>query len=174
LPLTIASHDDRLLALLGVFDRQTCWGLPKKTPTMRYRIRVRVVRYLDMLIRAFCVDNAHRLALKASERVPSSQWEVYKGVSCPDDIPKSDVKVEIIRGRPQAQELSNESEASDDKEYHIRVEDRRWCDFTVEAPTKKAAIRKAANMDVAAIVPPSAWDGFTSTGSEVDDLEPGF
>ena len=141
--------------------------------TMRYRIRVRFVRYLDMPIHASSVHKAHRLALKASERVPRWQWRAYKAIHSLDDRVKSNVELKIIHDRPQAEHLSDEPGVGEERQYQVTVEVCRWCDFMVEAPTKKAAIRKAASMDASAIVPPSAWDGYTSTVSEEDDLEPG-
>ena len=140
---------------------------------MRYRIRVRFVRYLDIPIHASSVHKAHRLALKASERVPRWQWRAYKAIHCLDDRLEKNVELRVVRKSPQTQDTSNEPDVAEEKQYEVRVEVCRWCDFMVEAPTKKAAIRKAASMDASAIVPPSAWDGYTSTVSEEDDLKPG-
>ena len=140
---------------------------------MRYRIRVRFVRYLDMPIHASSVHKAHRLALKASERVPGWQWRAYKAIHCLDDRWEKNVELKIVRKSPQTQDTSNESDVAEEKQYEVRVEVCRWCDFVIEAPNKRTAIRKAASMDVSAIVPPSAWDGYTSTVSEEDDLKPG-
>src|SRR5262249_7406398 len=141
---------------------------------MRYRVRVRVVRYLDMLIHASSVHSANRIGLEASERVPHSQWEVYKAIHCPDNGMESNVELKVVGGRPPARQSATESEVGEKKGYQVRVMDCRWCDLVIEARSKKAAIRHAACMDVSAIAPPSKWDGYTSTETAEDDLEPGF
>ena len=140
---------------------------------MRYRIRVRIIRYLDMASHASSVHKAHRLAIKASESVPSSQWEVYKAILWLDGRPEKYVELKIVRKSPQAQGVSDDCEVAEKKQHEVRVEECRWCDIVIEAPTKKAALRRAANMDVAAIVPPSEWDGYTSAKSEEDGLVTG-
>jgi hypothetical protein len=126
-----------------------------------------------MPIHASSVHKAHRLALKASERVPRWQWRAYKAIHCLDDRLERDVELRVVRKSPQTQDTSNEPDVAEEKQYEVRVEVCRWCDFVIEAPNRRAAIRKAASMDASAIVPPSAWDGYTSTVSEEDDLKPG-
>jgi hypothetical protein len=125
-----------------------------------------------MQIHASNVHNAHRLAIKASERVPCLQWEAYKSIRCLDDRLEKNVGPKIVRETPQAEHVSDESEVAEKKPYEVRVEVCRWCDIVIEAPSKRAAVRRAASMDVATIAPPSAWDGCTSARSEEDNLEP--
>jgi hypothetical protein len=95
-------------------------------------------------------------------------------IHCLDDGLDSNVTLKVKHERPPEHQSATESEVGQPKGYHVRVMDCCWCDLVIEAPSKPAAIRRAASMDVAAIAPPSEWKSHTSAETPEDDQEPGF
>src|SRR5690242_9369148 len=127
---------------------------------MRYRIRVTMVRYLDMEVEARSEEEVHERALEAAKRVPVERWDEYLRVLCLDDFPPS------VPAKLQLKIRWSEEPELPEGEFRpclTRVSEHRSCRLTVEAPTKREALRRVAAPGRAVGVPSSDWDVYWST-----------
>lgn len=110
---------------------------------MRYRIGVMIARYVDLEVEARSEREALRLAIEGSKDVPAERWSEYRRFRCCDDDPPP-IPIKILR----ASEEPEPPEEGEARRWATRVSKHSWFKLTVDAPTKREALRRVTALEL--------------------------
>jgi len=107
---------------------------------MKYRIRVKSMRYLDVSVEAATEREALLLAEKAASQVAAESWDAYQCATLTSKVASRSPAIIFTHGPSRTDEPE---EIVRLRRYRVRVEVCRWCELVVGARTMRRALSRA-------------------------------